>query len=130
MKADQIGRIAKPAVLQLLEERGGLVSRLRSELPFETCQTIERAHLASVPFRDCMPKRAIADELAENLAASQSERRQAGRALHDEVGPLLTAAGFRLQLLRIDFPDTAERLNEVMQALDDAMQQVRAVSQR
>jgi len=72
----------------------------------------------------------MADMLTEELAGSQSERRQAGRGLHDEVGPLLTAAGLRLQLLRMDFPEAAERLNEVMHTLDDAMERVRALSQR
>ncbi|MGD1097814.1 MAG: histidine kinase [Bryobacteraceae bacterium] len=77
-----------------------------------------------------MPKQAMADMLTEALAGSRWERRQAGRALHDEVGPLLTAAGLRLQLLRMDFPDAAARLNEVLQTLDDAMERVRALSQR
>jgi signal transduction histidine kinase len=77
-----------------------------------------------------MQRRAIADQLAEALARSEAERRQAGRALHDEAGPLLSAAGLRLQLLRMDFPDAAERLHEVMETLDHAMERVRAVSQR
>ena len=52
----------------------------------------------------------------------------AGKVLHDEVGPLLSAAGLRLQLLRMDFPDTAERVREVTETLDAAIDQVRALA--
>jgi len=45
------------------------------------------------------------------------------------VGPLLTAAGLRLQLLRMDQPRTADAVAEVLQQLDDAMDEVREVSQ-
>jgi signal transduction histidine kinase len=51
-----------------------------------------------------------------------------GKVLHDEVGPLLSAAGLRLQLLRMDFPDTAERVREVTETLDAAIDQVRALA--
>ena len=53
----------------------------------------------------------------------------AGQALHDEIGPLLSAAGLRLQLLRMDFPETADRINEITQTLDEAIDQIRALSQ-
>jgi signal transduction histidine kinase len=53
----------------------------------------------------------------------------AGKTLHDDVGPLLTAAGLRLELLRMDFPDIADRVREVAQTLDDALDRVRALSQ-
>jgi signal transduction histidine kinase len=52
----------------------------------------------------------------------------AGKVLHDEIGPLLSAAGLRLQLLRMDFPDTAERVREVTETLDAAIDQVRALA--
>jgi signal transduction histidine kinase len=130
MQLNQIRRTPESHAPQISERRGGLPSRFGSELSFESRKAMERTHLASVPFRDYMPKRAMADMLTEALAGSQWERRQAGRALHDEVGPLLTAAGLRLQLLRMDFPEAAGHLNEVMQTLDDAMEQVRALSQR
>ena len=54
---------------------------------------------------------------------------RAGRILHDDVGPLLSAAGLQLQLIKMDFPETAERIREVTQVLDDAIDRVRAVSQ-
>jgi signal transduction histidine kinase len=53
----------------------------------------------------------------------------AGKALHDEVGPLLSAAGLRLQLLRMDFPETADRVPEITQLLDEVIDRVRALSQ-
>jgi len=76
-----------------------------------------------------MPKRAVADDLAEALLQAVAEQRQAGRLLHDDVGPLLSAAGLRLQLLRMDFPDAAGRVQEVMEVLDESMERVRALSQ-
>jgi two-component system, NarL family, sensor kinase len=77
-----------------------------------------------------MPKRALAQELAEALVRSVSGQRQAGKVLHDDVGPLLSAAGLRLQIVRMDFPDAAEAVREAMEALDDAMDRVRDLSQQ
>jgi signal transduction histidine kinase len=54
---------------------------------------------------------------------------RAGKVLHDEIGPLLSAAGLRLQLLRMDFPETAERVREVTETLDEAIDHIRALSQ-
>lgn len=53
----------------------------------------------------------------------------AGKTLHDDIGPLLSAAGLRLELLRMDFPETTERVREVTQTLDDALDRIRALSQ-
>jgi signal transduction histidine kinase len=53
----------------------------------------------------------------------------AGAALHDDIGPLLSAAGLRLQLLRMDFPETASQVREITQALDEVIDRVRAISQ-
>lgn len=61
-----------------------------------------------------------------NAASKKIER--AGRALHDEIGPLLSAAGLRLQLLRMDFPETAERVREVTESLDQAIDRIREIS--
>jgi two-component system sensor histidine kinase UhpB len=71
----------------------------------------------------------VADQLAESVVRAEAALRQAGKSLHDEIGPLLSTAGLRLQLLRMDFPDATERVREVMDALDDAMERVRALSQ-
>ena len=54
---------------------------------------------------------------------------RAGRILHDDIGPLLSAAGLRLQLIKMDFPETADHVRQVTEALDDAIDRVRAVSQ-
>jgi signal transduction histidine kinase len=56
--------------------------------------------------------------------------RIAGQTLHDDVAPLLTGAGFQLQLLRMDHPETAAQVNEVLSVLDDAMERVRRLSQQ
>ncbi len=60
---------------------------------------------------------------------SAKKLEQAGKTLHDDVGPLLSAAGLRLQLLNMDFPETAERVREVTETLDQAIDQVRALAQ-
>lgn len=54
---------------------------------------------------------------------------RAGKALHDEIGPMLSAAGLRLQLLRMDFPETAARVEELTESLDQVIDRVRALSQ-
>jgi signal transduction histidine kinase len=54
---------------------------------------------------------------------------RAGKALHDEIGPLLSAAGLRLQLIKMDFPETTDRVREVTEALDEVIDRVRALSQ-
>ncbi len=54
---------------------------------------------------------------------------RAGKTLHDDIGPLLSAAGLRLQLIKMDFPETADLVREVTEVLDDAIDRVRAVSQ-
>jgi signal transduction histidine kinase len=54
---------------------------------------------------------------------------RAGKILHDDVGPLLSAAGLRLQLIKMDFPETADLVRDVTAVLDDAIDRVRAVSQ-
>jgi signal transduction histidine kinase len=71
-----------------------------------------------------------AEELAALCAHARAELTKAGKSLHDNIGPLLTAAGFRLQLARMDVPDAAHPINEALQILDKAMDQVRTLSQK
>ncbi len=54
---------------------------------------------------------------------------RAGKILHDDVGPLLSAAGLRLQLIKMDYPETAGLVAQVTELLDQAIDRVRAVSQ-
>lgn len=61
-------------------------------------------------------------------SATAEKLEQAGRLLHDEIGPLLSAAGLKLQLVRMDFPESAELVEDVTELLDRAIDQVRAVS--
>jgi signal transduction histidine kinase len=74
------------------------------------------------------PKRTVKDDLAAALAEMRALNVAAGRALHDDVGPLLSAAGLRLQILRMDFPQAENRAAEVMEVLDAAMESARALS--
>lgn len=56
------------------------------------------------------------------------KREAAGQTLHDDIGPLLSAAGLHLQLIATDFPKTAKRIDEVFRILDEAMERVRSLS--
>jgi signal transduction histidine kinase len=53
---------------------------------------------------------------------------RAGKLLHDEIGPLLSAAGLKLQLIAMDFPDSAPLVRDVTATLDLAIDRVRALS--
>jgi signal transduction histidine kinase len=69
------------------------------------------------------------DQLAELCAKAQATLARAGRALHDDVGPQLAGAGLLLSLVKADFPKAAPTVQEVLGALDKAMESVRALSQ-
>jgi signal transduction histidine kinase len=66
-----------------------------------------------------------AEELAALCAAARAQMARSGRLLHDEAGPLLSAAGFKLGL---QLPDAD--LTEVIELLDKAMEHIRTVSQQ
>ena len=70
------------------------------------------------------------DNLARELYEARRDLRSAGRGLHDQVGPLLAAAGIRLQLVCMDFPESRDAVMQAVHTLDQAMDQVRALSQR
>jgi signal transduction histidine kinase len=126
--------MAQARSLETGEKRRDPGRRRAAELALQLRESIQRAHSLSVPCRLVstlwpMRQRATQDDLAEALIRTMTGQRAAGRALHDEVGPLLSAAGLRLHLLTMDFPDASERAREVMEALDDTMERVRALSQ-
>jgi two-component system NarL family sensor kinase len=75
-------------------------------------------------------KKSEAEELAALCAQARAELTRAGSVLHDSIGPLLTAAGFKLQLARMDVPDAAGPIDEALQVLDKAMDQIRTLSQK
>jgi signal transduction histidine kinase len=70
-----------------------------------------------------------AQRLAELYARQQETLLRAGRSLHDQAGPLLSAAGMHLQLLKMDFPAEAERVGRIAAILEQALDNVRQVSQ-
>lgn len=55
---------------------------------------------------------------------------RAGKTLHDDVAPLLVGAGLQLQILRMDHPETAQQVSEILVALEDAMDRIRKLSQQ
>ncbi len=75
-----------------------------------------------------VPKPNDAERLAILSHLLGTKLRTASRKLHDQVGPLLSAAGLRLQLLCTDVPDAQAGVDEVTQLLEQAIQEIRIVS--
>jgi signal transduction histidine kinase len=69
------------------------------------------------------------DDLARLCATAQATLARAGRRLHDDIGPQLAGAGLLLSLVKSDHPKAAPAVQEVLSALDQAMESVRALSQ-
>ena len=76
-----------------------------------------------------MAQRGDAERLAELCVEARRRLAWGGRALHDEAGGLLAAAGLRLDMMAQDYPAAAGRLREVSAILGQAMESVRSVSQ-
>lgn len=78
-----------------------------------------------------MPAKPNSD--VEALAAVWAEARgrltAAGKSLHDDVGPLISAAGLQLQFLRDEAPEIKDGLTEVLGILEQAVERVRRISQ-
>jgi len=66
-----------------------------------------------------------AEQLAVMCAEARAELANAGRALHDDIGPLLAGAG-----LWLSTDGESPAVKEALGALDRAMESVRALSQR
>lgn len=66
-----------------------------------------------------------AEQLAVMCADARAELANAGRALHDDIGPLLAGAG-----LWLSTDGESPAVKEALGALDRAMESVRALSQR
>ena len=58
-------------------------------------------------------KQKAEEELAARCLDLQKQVAQAGRSLHDHAGPLMSAAGIHLQLLQMDLPTAAARIQEI-----------------
>lgn len=70
--------------------------------------------------------------IVSTINAKEVESNRVSRLLHDEVGQVLSAVGLQLDVLKLDFksqiPEIVDRLNEIQQFLDSAVQQVRSLS--
>lgn len=70
--------------------------------------------------------------IVSTINAQEVESNRVSRLLHDEVGQVLTAVGFMLHVLKLDYknqlPELAERLSEIQVTLDKTVQQVRSLS--
>ncbi len=69
------------------------------------------------------------ETLARLCTEERNRLRAAGRSLHDDVGPLVSAAGLQLQSLREDAPQVAPQVNQVLEILEQAVEHVRRISQ-
>ena len=69
------------------------------------------------------------ERLATLCHLLETKLRSGSRQLPDHAGPLLSAAGLRLQMLRTDVPEAQAGLDEVTQILEQAIQRIRTVSQ-
>ena len=70
--------------------------------------------------------------IVSTINAREVESNRVSRFLHDEVGQVLTAVGLQMDVLKLDFraqlPEITERIHEIQKVLDQAVQQVRALS--
>jgi signal transduction histidine kinase len=69
------------------------------------------------------------DEMAARYIHARAALVRAGRTLHDHVGSSLSAVGVQLQLLRMDLPGAAARIDEALRTLEETLTQVRDLSQ-
>ena len=69
-----------------------------------------------------------ADQLAWECVRARTELRRAAQVLHDDIGSSLEVAGLHLQLLCMDLPAATEKVVEIAQALEAAMESVRLLS--
>jgi signal transduction histidine kinase len=72
-----------------------------------------------------MPKAKPNDSSKRGDAA---KLKRAGKLLHDEIAPLLSAAGLKLHLLSMDFPDAEPMAVQATAILEQAMDRVRELS--
>jgi len=74
----------------------------------------------------------LARVLAAVINAQEQEGARVARLLHDEVGQILSAVGLHLDVLRMDVeeksPEIAQRIIENQKILEQAVDQVRALS--
>jgi signal transduction histidine kinase len=68
------------------------------------------------------------DQMAARYVQARAALVGAGRALHDHIGSPLSAAGVQLQLLRMDVPQAAERIDETLRTLEETLNRVRDLS--
>lgn len=77
-------------------------------------------------------QRALTRLLISTINARETEAARISRTLHDEVGQVLSAVGLQLDVMKLDFkqrlPEIVERTEEIQKMLDQAVQQVRAMS--
>ena len=78
------------------------------------------------------PQTQLKRMIVSSINAREVESARISRLLHDEVGQVLSAVGLQMDVLKLDFksiaPDIVGRIHEIQQMLDEAMQEVRALS--
>ncbi len=78
------------------------------------------------------PQRLLTRMLVSAINAREQESDRVSRKLHDEVGQVLSAVGFQLDAMKLEFqervPDIGEHVTAIQNLLDQAMKEVRALS--
>jgi signal transduction histidine kinase len=86
--------------------------------------------MAGHPMSDS--QRVLKRMIVSTINAREVESNRVSRLLHDEVGQVLSAVGLQLDVLKLDFreqlPEITGRIKEIQTMLDQAVQQVRALS--
>src|SRR3954467_8002663 len=78
------------------------------------------------------PQQFLKRMIVSAINAREVESARVSKLLHDEVGQVLSAVGLQMDVLKLDYrgqiPEITERINEIQQILDTAVQQVRTLS--
>ena len=81
-----------------------------------------------LPARRKKTAKSDVEQVAALYVQARATLVRAGRALHDQVGSSLSAAGVQLQLLRMDVPAARAGIDETLRILEDTLNRIRDLS--
>ncbi|MCC6859836.1 MAG: PAS domain-containing protein [Bryobacterales bacterium] len=98
----------------------------------ETGQVLHAGGFALDATQSRIAERELRATVLRVIHARETEQARVSRFLHDDVGQSLTAAGMRLDLLRMDFesrvPELDERTRAIQELLEGVMNRIRDLS--
>jgi signal transduction histidine kinase len=117
---------------ELVGDYGGEFAVHLFPLPGANCDVSHAGGFALDVTQSQIVERELRANLLKVLQAQETEQSRVSRFLHDEVGQSLTAAGIRLDLLRMDFenrlPEIGERTQAIQELLEGVMSRIRDLS--